>query len=195
MGDNENGDNKGFWQTIPGILAQLAAVIVAVTGLIQVMRGNTDTVSPPGPEELSEPGESVVSDPSPEEITCKAFLEGKLGMYSGTSEIVNIESKLQSGITLELENEGLDPCNLRAEVELLSPRGGEGTLRGTANTHSNIVELTGVLNHPRSPKVWNVTMSLEILDNETVRGLTTWVPRPGTSDQNIYEDKFVAEQN
>jgi hypothetical protein len=68
MSDNKSADGPSWWQTLPGILTGLAAIITAVTGLF-IAFNRTGTRSEPAPPQSSSPTPAVSRQAQPASTT------------------------------------------------------------------------------------------------------------------------------
>jgi hypothetical protein len=94
MGDD---NKKSFWTSLPGVLTGVAAVIVAVGGILAAYNHTTAPSSPTSPSSSTPPPSTISSSPPSQQFVCGTQLPGVtlfgIWRWSGT-----VQNTTESGI-------------------------------------------------------------------------------------------------
>jgi hypothetical protein len=188
----------------------LISTLTAVTGgffWIQAQKPADDLPQPPinplppqvpnPAQPLKNPSLSISPKPSlPRQIDCKEQLEGKLGRYEGPGQVraktgtngkdVLLPNGVSGVVTIIIDSGTETSCSLTAEVKETKDLKGSGVLSGQFNPQAGQqVNLTGKLSHEQEKKAWDVEMNIEFINENKIKGYSTWKPTSG-GDTNIY---------
>ena len=211
-GKDKNSSESAVVKIILSILALLGlAIPAAFANWDKIFSKSDQPVSKPSMTVSPPPSSSPISSPpspsqsfsgnkpeSPNKLDnkidgCREQLLSKLGRYEGESVIINSSTRRSGKVVIDINREADDSCRLIARVEEFSPLAGKGTLTGQFDPNvGQKVALMGSLSHQTQPKIWDVEMSIQFINKNSIEGQSTWKPKSGVEDSKIYYEEFTA---